>query len=48
MKHSFYHGNDYGNDYYGRIKLGNKYYTPNQEIMKEISDHLPVFIELDF
>ena len=48
MKHSFYHGNDYGNDYYGRIKLGNKYYTSNQEIMKEVSDHLPVFIELDF
>ena len=48
MKHAFYQGNDYGSDSYGRIKLGNKFYTSNQEIMKEVSDHLPVFIELDF
>lgn len=47
MKHSFYQGNDYGNDYYHKIKLGEKYYTSNQDIMKDVSDHLPVFIELD-
>lgn len=48
MKHSFYWGNNSGNDSYSEIEIGSKSYKTGKSFESGVSDHLPVLIELEF